>query len=817
MTMTRTPEPTQGGSSSPDEFTSALTNSGSLRRLLPVGSEEAPSRPIAPTRSSASASPSSATTGRTTLTKTQARAAVPTGRSKRQATTAACGACRRRKSKCNGERPKCSACHDRGTDCEYDTNVAETHAQALKRKYDELQNSKSAAEKVFEILQTRDEKEAKEVFQRIRRGVDPATILRHITYGNALIQLALGPETGYRYEFPYLPDMPAFLQRHDNVYLDSEVYACVLRRPVPELPAANVERHQHPTHHLLPNSQQQPYFTPSVTSRSLSPYVSQGPGVNSQSDDPYHKPYHTATVVNSRLEKLRPSQWTSVSTDDALMRKFLHDFILYDYGWNSFLHLDYFLDDMANGRHRFCSQLLVNAVLCIGSYHHRGLQGRAEYWNPANIVYMFLAESKRLFEIDSELERPIPMPNDPHGERRLREWEERRLTTIQAGLLLNVLYLFNGSDKIGWRYSLRAIEMAHEINLFGPAQPETDREMRNVREFTAWIVFTWQSVNSYHYFRAPVMRHPPQVPLPDPIEDPQWYGEIWVKYPESQSRFPTHLGFIFKAKAELWSIMNDLSLLSFQDHGPPLKLSTSQVLEFYTRLVNWLHNLPEPLSPQKIVTPHQIKLHMHFYFILINILRPIVTHEWRNDIQPGKTIPPYTPHEAYLNATVRFETLIRIYYLRHGFEALDSFLMQFLGALACMTIDAITQNPAVPHVETLRSTVLLATKGMWEQAQSLYVARAVLRVLASAMRPEDVQLLKKFANVKADTDIYSAPLEQPVQSDWPTYVVRLDQNPDTVRLGKTLSSKLERLSLDLTASSPPVESTPRPRNWSVIL
>lgn len=313
------------------------------------------------------------------------------------------------------------------------------------------------------------------------------------------------------------------------------------------------------------------------------------------------------------------------------------------------------------------------------------------------------------------------------------------------------------------------------------------------------------------------MRHPPQVPLPDPIENPQWYGEIWVKYPGSQSRFPTHLGFMFKAKAELWTIMNDFSLLSFRDHGPPLNLSIPQVLEFYNKLINWLHKLPEPLSPRKIVTPHQIKLHLHFYFILINILRPIVTSEWRNGIPPGKTIPPCTPHDAYLNATVRFETLIRIYYLRHGFEALDSFLMQFLGALAYMTIDAIAQNPAAPHVETLRSTVLLATKGMWEQAQSLYVARAVLRVLASAMRPEDVQLLKKFANVEANTDIYSAPLEQPVQSDWPTYVVRLDQNPDTVRLGKTLSSKLERLSLDLTASSPPVESTPRPRNWSVIL
>ena len=268
---------------------------------------------------------------------------------------------------CNGERPKCSACHDRGTDCEYDTNVAETHAQALKRKYDELSSTKSAAEKVFEILRTKDEKEAGEVFQRIRRGADAATILRHITFGDTLIQLACSSDTGYRYEFPYLPDMPAFLQRHDNVYLDSEVYACVLRRPAPSGPSSvSVEHRQHMPHQPLLGSQQQPYFTPLNPSRSMSPYPTQRHAVDSHSD-PYHKPYHSATVENSRLDKLHPSQWTSVSTDDNLMRRFLHDYIMYDYGWNYFLHLDYFLDDMANGRHRFCSRLLVNTVLCIGS------------------------------------------------------------------------------------------------------------------------------------------------------------------------------------------------------------------------------------------------------------------------------------------------------------------------------------------------------------------------------------------------------------------------------------------------------------------
>lgn len=126
---------------------------------------------------------------------------------------------------------------------------------------------------------------------------------------------------------------------------------------------------------------------------------------------------------------------------------------------------------------------------------HRGLQGRAEFWNPKNLGYQFLAEAKRLFETEAELERPFP--NDPDWERKNREWEQRRLTTIQAASLLTLIYNLNGSDKIGWRYTIRAVEMGYEIQLFDAPLESLGPEMQCVMTYTAWGLFFWQRYSEY--------------------------------------------------------------------------------------------------------------------------------------------------------------------------------------------------------------------------------------------------------------------------------------------------------------------------------
>ncbi|KAK3383676.1 hypothetical protein B0T24DRAFT_58979 [Lasiosphaeria ovina] len=711
--------------------------------------------------------------------------ATSSKRRKRQATTAACSACRRRKSKCDGIRPRCSICKERGTECEFDTNAAETHAQALKRKFGELQSQKSTFEQIYDVLQSRPDHEAREVFQRIRRGADAANILRHVNYGDVLVQLALVPEARFRYDFPYMSDMPAYLRHPGNQYLDSEVYeAAPLAAPTP------VNTSEPP-----PSQRRRLLDDAGSTSSSASPTDATPEPPASPGEDPeriaYMRPYQSATIVSPWLDVVKPSKWTSVSSDDNLMRKLLHDYLLYDHDWFTFFQKDYFLEDMAHGRPRFCSKVLVNTVLCVGCYCHRGLQYRSEYWNPKNLGYQFLAEAKRLFEIEAETERPPEQPDNPNSRQKSNQWEQRRLVLIQSALLLNLIDAFNGFDRVGWRYTLRALDMANEIQLFRATRPDIGQDVRSVRDFTAWVFFGWQSVVCHHYFRVPLMKEPPESSLPDPIQCPQFYSETYVKYPSTQSRLPTYHGLLFKAKADLWSIANGITLVQVgpSNSNLPRKLSVDQILGFYNRMTAWLRNLPEPLSPRRIVMPHQLKLHMHYHILLIALLKPIVNYDWGNRNQ-GVTLPAMTPREAYLDSLVYFETTLRLYYLRHGFSALDSFLTHFLGSLSQLTVEAINTNEDPSIMEALRSTLLLCIKGIKDQSQSYYIARGVLRLQVSLMRDQDVELLKRFVMIEAD-DVIFGPLEHPIQSDWPAYTLAHEDSaiqPHSLSLTRRLAS-----------------------------
>lgn len=121
--------------------------------------------------------------------------------------------------------------------------------------------------------------------------------------------------------------------------------------------------------HLLKESS--PYLDSLIYEWTL-PGSSVAPGSNiamAESYAPYLKPYHAAEIIDTQLSAVVPSKWTTVCSDDALMRKLLHAYFLQDHDWWTPFHKDYFLEDMAQMGHESCSPLLVNALLavsCVG-------------------------------------------------------------------------------------------------------------------------------------------------------------------------------------------------------------------------------------------------------------------------------------------------------------------------------------------------------------------------------------------------------------------------------------------------------------------
>ncbi|KAK4163892.1 hypothetical protein QBC43DRAFT_54916 [Cladorrhinum sp. PSN259] len=701
---------------------------------------------------------------------------------------AACIPCRRRKTKCSAERPICNEClRRRSPDCCYNTtDEDETPGRALKRRYADLESQATTYEQVYDILRTRPQPEVDEVVRRIRSGENPANIIRHVENGDLLFQLNVVPEARFRYEFPFRIALPARLQTEDNPYFGSLIYQWESRQGFDHPPGP-------------------PLLLSGLGNRAKGPDPEEAtsdrvPGV-------YVKPYHAAEVYDPLLDSAEPSKWTSVIKDNALLRNLLRAYFLHDYIWFTAFQKDFFLSDMIAGRRQFCSSLLVNAVLAIACHCDRSIKDRVEFWNPHTLGYRFLNEARRLWEVEVASDRT-------------------RLTTIQAAILLNYVYNMNSMVQLGWGYTLQAMDWARKINLF--KKPDNwatmDPRLRSGRDFTAWCLFEWQSHCTYFLFQKPLQDTPPEAPLPNAVHQPAWYGEVWLKYPVESNLYPYNFGQFFKAKSELRTILNEISRACYGRSTPKYTPPIDKVEELYARLRSWYANLPESLLPRNIVFSAQMKLHMHYHHAIITLLQPIhATTTGTN--APGNSTPGSGPGaggsttptnanplsiSAILNsdssdtphsgpspprpsspwrlppspwrlppiqatvalARIHYETVLRLYYLRHGFEGFDPFLTMALLTISCLTIEEITavrqsrprpshsssSRPSSPEegapgpvdLDSLRSTLILCAKGLFDQGKSFYLAQTLFKVVRDGMDEKEKELLREYAVVSHD-------------------------------------------------------------------
>lgn len=78
--------------------------------------------------------------------------------------------------------------------------------------------------------------------------------------------------------------------------------------------------------------------------------------------------------------------------------------------------------------------------------------------------------------------------------RRIRELEayEDSLTTVQATMVMALLYNINAADKVGWSYCEQGFAMARRIGLFDPYPITMDYKTKSARGLTAWAIFNFQ-------------------------------------------------------------------------------------------------------------------------------------------------------------------------------------------------------------------------------------------------------------------------------------------------------------------------------------
>lgn len=228
-----------------------------------------------------------------------------------------------------------------GVACVYDTVGSETPGEARHRRLGELEHRTNHYQELYRILQTRPEHDIPAILHRIRAGVDVEDVVRFVREGDILIQLSVTPQTEFQYTFPHVPRMPRSLVGNTTIpYMNS----LIARRT------------------LEPS--EGPHSGEKTNPMAIKGLVSSAPmDVDIETWRSYRIPYHAVELVDPRLSSIKASRWTAVTSDDTIVQKLLEAYFLFDYTFYAFLHKDLFLDDLIAGRERYCSSLLVNALL----------------------------------------------------------------------------------------------------------------------------------------------------------------------------------------------------------------------------------------------------------------------------------------------------------------------------------------------------------------------------------------------------------------------------------------------------------------------
>lgn len=163
-----------------------------------------------------------------------------------------------------------------------------------------------------------------------------------------------------------------------------------------------------------------------------------------------------------------PTTWTRVSSDGSLVQHLLALYFCWEYPTFASLSKEHFLKDFHSGRPRYCSSILVNALLALGCRFSTQPSTRANPDDPYSSGDHFFKEALRLFFLE-----------DNH----------HSLTTIQALGIMSIREASCGRDSESWYYAGQSIRLAVEMGLHRISNDSGDSDEVAVQAATFWGAF----------------------------------------------------------------------------------------------------------------------------------------------------------------------------------------------------------------------------------------------------------------------------------------------------------------------------------------
>jgi hypothetical protein len=167
----------------------------------------------------------------------------------------------------------------------------------------------------------------------------------------------------------------------------------------------------------------------------------------------------------------RGGTWTEVTHDIRLVEHLMALYFCWEYPTFASLSKEHFIGDFRAGVPRYCSPLLINAMLALGCRFSDLPESRVDPTDPTTSGDHFFAEAKRL----------------------LAEDDHSSLTTIQAIGLMSIREMSCGRDTESFYYAGQAIRLAVESGLHTEANKQDGGTSQPagvaVRAATFWGAF----------------------------------------------------------------------------------------------------------------------------------------------------------------------------------------------------------------------------------------------------------------------------------------------------------------------------------------
>ena len=288
------------------------------------------------------------------------------------------------------------------------------------------------------------------------------------------------------------------------------------------------------------------------------------------------------------IEEPVPATWTRLTDNIAWVEHLMTLYFCWEYPTFASLSKDHFLRDFRDRRRRYCSPLLVNAMLALGCRFSELPAARANPNDPTTTGDHFFGEAKRLLGTERTMDA---------------------LASIQALGLMAIREGSCGRDTESFYYCQLAIRIAVEIGLHHETLIADNGE-REVRRATFWGAFTLDQCWSLNLNKLPHLSYCSNFP-PKPSIVAQSEMQPWKPYTdwgEPQHHFtnqPCNVHSVYKCFCDLSNLIH---ATLYKLYSPQKRFTSQDVVYHYESYMNWYAEMP-PVSPSH----SHYHSHSHFY------------------------------------------------------------------------------------------------------------------------------------------------------------------------------------------------------------